>query len=159
MNIYLLLKLVHIIAVVMFLGNIITGLFWMKQADKTNNAAIISFAIKGVIRSDKLFTLPGVVIITAGGIAAASHASISFTQTGWLFWPIVLFSFSGIAFMWKVAPLQKKIYKVAGSGSAFDRPLYKSLLKEWELCGLVALLTPMAALVMMVLKIPVSSGL
>ena len=51
MNIYALLKLIHIFAVIIFLGNIITGLYWMKKADKTNNLSIISFAMKGIISS------------------------------------------------------------------------------------------------------------
>ncbi len=158
MNVYLLLKLVHIIAVILFMGNIITGLFWMRQADKTQNLSVISFTMKGIIASDRLFTIPGVIIITAGGFTAAIHAGIPLLRTGWIFWPIVLFSLSGLAYGWKVAPLQRKIYKLTMvSPENFNRESYHSQLKQWELWGLVALLTPLAALVMMVLKIPVQS--
>jgi uncharacterized membrane protein len=109
MNPYLLLKLIHIIAVIIFLGNIITGLFWMRKADKTNNRSIIAFTMKGIIDSDRLFTIPGVIIITIGGFAAAIQGGIPLLRTGWIFWPIVLFSLSGLAFAWKVVPLQKII--------------------------------------------------
>lgn len=158
MNIYLLLKLIHICAVILFLGNISLGLFWMKQADRTGDRAVISFTMKTIIVSDRWFTVPGVLLITAGGFAAAIHAGISVLRTGWIFWPIVLFSISGILFGWKLAPLQQKLFRLAASSpDQFDRAQYKSLLRQWEFWGLWATLAPVAALVMMVLKIPVTS--
>ena len=158
MDPYALLKLLHIFAVIIFLGNIITGLYWMKKADKTNNFSIISFTMKGIIHSDKLFTIPGVIIITIGGFSAAIYGGIPLLKTGWIFWSIILFTLSGLVFSWKLAPLQKKIYQLIKNEDAADnRELYHSYLKQWENWGLVALLTPLGALVMMVLKIPVHS--
>jgi uncharacterized membrane protein len=159
MNPYLLLKLIHIIAVIIFLGNIITGLFWMRKADKTNNRSIIAFTMKGIIDSDRLFTIPGVIIITAGGFGAAIKGGISILHTGWIFWPIVLFTLSGIAFSWWLVPLQRKIYQLASASSddQFNKILYHTYLRKWERWGLVALLTPLAAMIMMVLKVPVQS--
>lgn len=159
MNLYLILKLVHIVAVIIFLGNIITGLFWMKQADKTKNPAIISFAMKSIIISDKWFTIPGVIIITIGGFGAAIQGGIPLLRTGWIFWPIVLFSLSGLVFMWKVAPLQKIIYQLTDKlrPEEFNQANYHSYLKQWETWGLIALITPLLALVMMVLKVPSNS--
>ena len=161
MNTYALLKLIHVFAVIIFLGNIITGLFWMRIADKTNNLSIISFTIKGIITSDKLFTIPGVIIITIGGLSAAIHGGIPLLKTGWILWSLVLFSFSGLIFSWKLAPLQNKIYQLIKNTNAdnFNKVLYNSYLKQWEKWGLFALLTPLCALVMMVLKIPLRSGL
>lgn len=157
MNLYLIFKLVHIFAVVIFLGNIIAGLFWMKRADQTNDRAVIVFTMRTIIHSDRLFTIPGVLIITIGGIAAAIDGNIPLLRTGWIFWPIFLFSFSGLVFSWKLVSLQKRILKlVSVSGDElFDKALYRSCLKEWENWGLIALITPVAAMIMMVLKIPV----
>jgi uncharacterized membrane protein len=158
MNIYLLLKLIHVFAVIIFLGNIITGLFWMRQADRTGSVSIISFAMQGIITSDKWFTIPGVIIITAGGITAAVQIGLPL-GTGWIFWSLVLFSVSGIVFGWKLAPLQKKIVKLTRGQDekSFNHSLYRSYLLQWERWGFVALLTPLAAMIMMVLKIPARS--
>lgn len=82
MTIYALLKPIHVFAVIIFLGNIITGLYWMKKADNTNNLSIISFTMKGIISSDKLFTIPGVIIITIFGFSAAIHVGIFLLKTG-----------------------------------------------------------------------------
>lgn len=161
MNTYALLKLIHVFAVIIFLGNIITGLFWMRIADKTNNLSIISFTIKGIITSDKLFTIPGVIIITIGGLSAAIQGGIPLLKTGWIFWSLVLFSLSGLIFTLKLAPLQKKIFQLTENNymEKLNHDLYRTSLKQWEMWGLLALLTPLAALVMMVLKIPIRSGL
>lgn len=155
---YLLLKLVHIFAVILFLGNIITGLFWMRMADKTNDLSVISFTMKGIIKLDRWFTIPGVIVITAGGILAAIRGGYPLLRTGWIFWSIVMFTLSGIIFSWKLVPLQKKIFHLTRNKENFDKHLYQSGLKEWDLWGLIAVLTPVAAMIMMVLKIPAQSG-
>lgn len=151
------LKLIHLIAVMLFLGNIITGLFWMNIAVKTKDLNIISFTMKGIIKADKYFTIPGVIIITAGGILAASYGHFPILKTGWIFWSIIMFSISGLAFGFKVAPLQKTIYNLTAnekSSTDFDWKKFNKLYWEWDIWGLIAVLTPLSAFVMMVLKIP-----
>lgn len=108
MGLYAILKLIHILATVAFLGNIYTGLFWMNRAHRTRDLAIINHTMKNIILSDKYFTVPGVVIILIGGLGAAIQNHLPILRLGWIFWPIVLFSISGIAFSWKIVPLQKK---------------------------------------------------
>jgi len=38
----------------------------MNVATKTKDIKIINFVMKGIIKSDRIFTIPGVIIITAG---------------------------------------------------------------------------------------------
>ena len=151
------LKLIHLIAVMIFLGNIITGLFWMRIAVKTKDLKIIAFAMKGIIKADRYFTLPGVVVIIAGGFLAAIYGHFPILRTGWIFWSIIMFSISGLAFAFKVAPLQKKIYNLIvnkESSTDFNWEKFRKVYLEWDIWGLIALLTPLAAFVMMTLKIP-----
>ncbi len=152
---YLTLKLLHIGAVIWFLGNIITGLFWKLHADRTKDPKFIVHTFEGIIRSDRLFTLPGVLVIVLAGVGAAMLGKIPLLSTGWLFWSIVLFTVSGLVFMMKLAPLQKQIVAFASMNSiqeAFDWQKYRSLSRAWELWGFVALITPILAMVLMVLK-------
>jgi uncharacterized membrane protein len=154
---YSYLKLLHLIAVIIFLGNIFTGLFWMRIAVKTRDLKIISHSINGVIRSDKLFTIPGVIFITAFGIITAINGHIALLHTGWILWSIILFSISGIVFTVKVAPLQKKILHLTlnqETSNDFNWMNFKKEYLKWEIWGSIALLTPVGALFMMILKIP-----
>jgi uncharacterized membrane protein len=152
---YLILKLLHIIAVIAFLGNITTGLFWKFHADRASDPKIIAHAFEGIIRSDRWFTIPGVVVIVLAGVGAAIIGRFPILGTGWILWSIVLFSISGIAFSSKVAPLQIRILNLARAGmetNQMDWDLYRALSRAWEFWGLAALLTPVVAVILMVLK-------
>jgi uncharacterized membrane protein len=153
---YLVLKTVHIIAVILFMGNIITGLFWKAHADRTRNVKFIAHTMDGLIRADRWFTIPGVVVITAAGIFAAIQAGLPLLRTGWILWSIIAFSASGIAFAWQVAPLQKELLAMtrAADETAFDWALYRSKSLRWELWGLFATVAPVIAVVLMVFKRP-----
>ena len=109
---YSFLKLVHLISVMLFLGNIITGLYWMYIATKTKDLKLINFVVRGIIKADRIFTIPGVIIITAGGFMAAGYGRLPILGTGWILWSIIMFSISGLAFMFRVAPLQRKLYNL-----------------------------------------------
>ena len=161
MNIYLLFKVVHLLAVVAFLGNITTGLFWMKWAYKSKNIGYMQHAVSGIIASDKLFTIPGVVILTIGGFAAAIKGGLPLLSTGWIFWPIVLFSLSGLFFTVKVAPLQKKMKQCleTSSDDELKNQQFTVIMKQWEFWGALALLTPLISFFMMILKWPLVSPL
>jgi uncharacterized membrane protein len=152
---YLVFKLVHIVAVILFLGNIITGLFWKAHADRTRNPQLIAHTLVGIIHSDRWFTLPGIMAIIVGGVGAAVVGGLPLLHTGWILWSIVLFSISGLAFSFRVAPLQRSLVALArahdGSGP-FDWARYQALSRQWEAWGLFALLTPALAAVFMVLK-------
>lgn len=152
---YLWLKLLHVAAVVAFLGNITTGLFWHAHAARSRNPSLLAHAMDGIIRSDRLFTLPGALVIVLSGVAAAMIGGHSILRTGWILWSLVLFGVSGIVFALRVAPLQVQLRSLAQAGTesgTFDWPRYHRLARTWELWGAVALLTPVAAFVLMVLK-------
>lgn len=152
---YLLFKLFHVIAVIAFLGNITTGLFWHAHAARTRDPKLLAPTMDGVIRSDRLFTIPGVIGIIISGVAAAIYGGFPILHTGWILWTIVLFSFSGLIFMFRVAPLQRQLRALAETGvqsGAFEYARYHALAVRWEIWGAVALLTPVAGLVLMVLK-------
>lgn len=152
---YLWLKLIHIVAVIAFLGNITTGLFWHAHAARTRDARILAHTMDGIIRSDRLFTIPGVLLIVGAGFAAAVSGGHPILGTGWILWTIVLFSISGLVFGIRVAPLQQKLRALATAGTnpaGFDYDGYHAVARRWEFWGAVALLTPVAGLFLMVLK-------
>jgi uncharacterized membrane protein len=148
-------KTLHVLAVVLFLGNIITGLFWKAHGDRTADPRIIAHTLEGIIRSDRWFTIPGVVLILGFGVAAAIIGGLPILGTGWIWQSIALFTVSGLAFMLQVAPLQRRLQDLASAGldgGSWDQASYHRLSRRWEFWGLVATLTPLAALVLMVYK-------
>ena len=149
-GVYLLLKLLHVAGVVVFLGNITVGVLWKRMADRTRHAAIIAYTIDGIIRADRIFTIPGVVVLLVGGVGAAIAGGYPFLRTGWLLWGIIAFALSGAAF----GPLSRNQRALSAAAHAGDLQEYERLSKGWDLWGGIALVLPIFALVVMILKPP-----
>ena len=152
---YLWMKLLHIFAVILFLGNIITGVFWHRHAERTRNPRLLAHAVDGVIRSDRLFTMPSIFVIIATGVVAAVQGGLPLLRTGWIAWSLALFAIAGLLFMFRVAPLQRQLRTAAEAGAAsgsFDYEAYHRVALRWEIWGAGATLTPVLALALMVLK-------
>lgn len=152
---YLTLKFVHVLAVVLFMGNIITGLFWHVHAAGTRDAKLLFHTMDGIIRSDRWFTNPCAVILTLAGISLAIQAHLPILRTPWILGSIVLFSLSGLLFAVRVAPLQKRLRELARAGmtdTAFDYPGYARVAKAWDFWGGASTLLSLGALALMVLK-------
>lgn len=152
---YAWLKLLHLLCVIGFLGNVTTGLFWHRHAMPTRDPRILAHTMRGIIRSDRLFTVPGVVGVTTFGIVGAIVGHLPLLHTPWIFWSIVLFTISGVIFSTRLIPLQRQLAVLAEAGAStgsFDFLGYERLTLRWERWGAVATLAPLGALVLMVLK-------
>lgn len=147
---YQIMKLLHILFVVLFLGNIIIAVFWKRHGDSTNNTSIIAHTLRGIIKADKYFTMPGVIGLLIFGFGAQGIGEIPITAA-WILWSIVLFVISGAAFMAKVSPIQKKLLALSESPD-FNKDEYDRLTKQWELWGSIATITPIIAVILMVVK-------
>jgi uncharacterized membrane protein len=158
---YLIWKLIHVLGVVLFVGNITTGILWKVQADRTRNAALIAHVCANLTRSDRFFTMPGVLLIVIAGVVAAITGHLPILGTGWIFWSIVLLTISGLAFMLRVAPLQRRMHALSTAGAQdgqLDWPAYEAATQSWNVWGMVALIAPLVAVALMVLK-PALPGL
>jgi uncharacterized membrane protein len=151
---YLAIKALHIVSVVLFLGNIITGVFWKVQADLTGDLRARAQALDGIIKSDRWFTVPGVLLIITTGVTLAVMAGFPLLRTFWIVWSLVLFGISGAAFSIFVAPLQKKLLANARAGITghWNQAEYDALSKSWTLWGTIATAAPLVALFLMVMK-------
>jgi uncharacterized membrane protein len=147
---YLILKLVHVAGVVLFLGNITVGVFWKRFADRTRNALLMASTMDGIIQADRVFTIPGAVILLGGGIGTALVGGIPILSTGWLLWGLIAFVLSGVAFM----PLAQTQRKLAAEAHAGDLREYDRLSGIWNFWGLIALGLPVIAFALMILKPP-----
>lgn len=146
------LLLLHLLAVIVFLGNIITEIRWLHQASKTKNKEIIRFAITGIIKGDKIFTLPCVLLITVTGSFVYNHLSMA--ENHWLLFALMSYIVSGIVYTVKVAPLQKKIHHIVSGTSPTLPDDYKKAYASWNFWGWAALLTSILAFTLTTIRIP-----
>jgi len=74
--------------------------------------------------------------------------------TGWILWSIILLTISGIAFGW-VAQAQRLLSAVAHQGidsGSMSRELYDKFSGVWNFAGMIALIAPLIAMVLMIVK-------
>jgi len=150
---YFLLKSLHVLSVVLFLGNIITGVFWKEHGDRGDLRAR-AVALEGIIRSDRWFTLPGVIAIIVTGVLLAMTLHYPLLRTAWILWSLILFGLSGVMFQFFVAPLQQKMLANvrAGIDGNWNESEYQRLSRAWQLSGAVATLAPVAVVFLMVIR-------
>ncbi len=142
------LVLLHIAAAVVFLGNIVAGLFWASRAAGSRDSRILRHTFASLSLSDLVFTMPCVLLISATGVVAAVRTGLPLLRTGWIFWSIVLFSLSGVAFLFRVLPLQNRLARFAEEDGTAAPPLVKA----WSAWAHTSLALVTLALILMVLK-------
>ncbi len=151
--IYNIWKLLHVLSVIIFMGNITIAIFWKMQADKSKDRLKIADTFKNIIKADKIFTMPSVTALIIFGVGTAMQGDLSLIETSWIFWSIIAILISTYAFMAKVVPIQKKILALANSEEKFTFEEYEKLSKNWNTWGALAVITPYIAVCLMVLKV------
>ncbi len=151
-NSYLWLKVLHIVGVVLFLGNIIITGWWKNMADRTKHPQVIAFAQRQVTVTDWLFTLGGSVILTIAGVLNV-HTSWSYSMK-WLHWGIGLFFLSAVIWVVILIPTQIKQAKLAAIfAETNDVPdVYWKLCRRWNIWGALAVIIPLGAIYFMTFK-------
>ena len=149
--IYNIWKLLHVFAVIIFVGNITLGPFWKSAADRTKNRDKIADTLKNIIRADRFFTMPSFAFLVIFGFGAQMTAGYDI-DIPWIMWGLIMIIISGIVFMAKVVPLQKKMYALASDENKFSWEEFEKLSKQWNIWDSIATLAPYVALVVMVLK-------
>jgi len=151
---YLAFKSVHILGVVLFLGNIIVTGYWKVLADRTGEPGIIAYAQRLVTLTDFVFTSGGVVLILIGAYGMVLTAGLDPFKPTWLLWGQGLFIASGV--IWAVILIPTQIAQArAARAFAGGGPIpaaYWRMSRRWLIWGTVATLLPLANLYFMVFK-------
>jgi len=142
-------KFLHILGVVVFVGNIITAAFWKARADRSGDLATVAFAQRMVGQADWIFTLPGVLLVAIGGYAMAAIRPWPLHGIRWLEWGQGLFWLSAVIWILVLVPTQRRL--VAVRAGAFPR-VFARLSRRWAMWGGIATLLPVIVLFLMVTK-------
>ncbi len=151
---YLTLKVIHLLAVVIFVGNIVTGFFWHAHAWRTRNPILLAHTVQGIVRANTVLTTPSALLLVIAGVAAAVVGGVPM-RTGWIVWTIVAFGVAGALSSTRVGRLQKHRYEIANAGSGggtFDESRYADIAARWRTWGAGAILALAIGIALMVLK-------
>lgn len=150
---YLILKTLHVLGVVLFLGNISVTALWKVMSERSRRPEVVAFGQRLVTVTDFVFTLPGAaLILVTGHLMAGGHAAIF--STPWLTWGWSLFIVSGVLWVLVLIPVQVWQAKLArGFAAGGVVPArYWRLSQVWMAVGMLATVLPLANLYFMVAK-------
>ncbi|MDX1453126.1 MAG: DUF2269 family protein [Oleiphilaceae bacterium] len=148
-------KFVHLIGVIIFLGNISTGFFWKAHAEKYRDQRILMSAFEGIYLSDRWITNTCVVIIILSGIMMAYVTDLALLTQGWVIASFVVFLLAGAFYSKGIIPLNRKIIAHLAQEKPFgdqEWQEYERMRKPWFLMGLAATATPFLVLAIMFFK-------
>jgi len=147
-------KTIHVIGVVMLVGNVTATSIWKVFADRTGNVQIMAFAQRLVTITDWLLTVPGIVLIIAGGFGSAWAANISPFATAWLRASELLFVLAGVIWVAILVPTQIRQARSARdfAVSGIVPEAYRRDALRWLWWGIIATVMLIAAVMLMVAK-------
>ena len=151
---FLFLKLLHLLGVILFVGNILTAALWKTRADMSGDLYAIAYAQRGVLFADYVFTAPGATLILITGLWMASLSGRNILQTGWLFTALVLLIVTVLVWFFVLLPAQRKLIRLADEAvrtGQLDLG-FKSVTLRWTIFGILATLLPLVNVYLMVFK-------
>jgi uncharacterized membrane protein len=144
----------HILGVVLFLGNIIVTAVWKVLADRTKSPPVVAFSQRLVTVTDVAFTATGVVLIIVSGQVMAEDYGGVFSGPTWLTVGWSLFIASGVIWVTALIPIEVMQARLArGFRDAAEIPdRYWRLSTLWAIFGAIATVLPLLNLYFMVFK-------
>jgi uncharacterized membrane protein len=144
----------HILGVVLFLGNIIVTAVWKVLADRTQSPPVVAYAQRLVTVTDIAFTATGAVLIVVSGQVMADEFGGVFSGPRWLTIGWALFIASGVIWAAILIPIQVVQARLARSFR--DAPAipdrYWRLSNLWMAFGAIATALPLVNLYLMIFK-------
>src|SRR5690606_36833149 len=120
------------------------AVLWKRLAEASNDPRLIAHAIAGIIRADRWFTLPGVIVILFTGFGLAHVGEYSVFGTSWIWMGLALFAASAVVAMLFVSPAQRRML-AAARAPQFDATAYARASATWTWSGILATVLPIAA--------------
>lgn len=141
-------KILHIIGVVLFMGNMIVGPIWFMYAYFSKDKTLLKFAGKLLELTDIYLTVPGIALTVLNGLCLASVYGGTKHQP-WLFYSIIL-----LFVMWALSIpliyLQDKMYQSLDKDSDITR--ITTFIIRWGIWGTLVMIPPSVIFYLMIVK-------
>ena len=153
MNIYIAIKLIHILSSTVLFGTGLGTAFHMWMTHRTGDVRAIANAARLTVLADWLFTTPAVIMQPLTGLALARFGGFGFGQS-WLVVAILLYLLAGACWL-PVVWLQLRVRRIAAEAFAAQSPLppeYFRCMRAWFALGWPAFVAVVVVFWLMVAK-------
>jgi uncharacterized membrane protein len=155
MDLYVILKIAHVIGACVLFGTGLGIAFFMWMANRTAEPAIIAVTVGIVVIADTIFTATAVVAQPVTGVALAHMMGIPLLSP-WLVSSLALYLFVGACWL-PVVWIQIRLRDLAAGARDAGEPLpaqYHRLFQIWFILGWPAFAGVIAIFVLMIAKPP-----
>ena len=152
-DLYLALKLVHILSAGVLFGSGAAIAFFMFAAWRSGDVPGFALAARHTVLADWLFTSSAVILQPLSGVALALHVGYPLTS-GWLVATYLLYLFIGACWL-PVVWIQIQVRTLAAEAAASGAPLPERahrLMRIWFLLGWPAFLALIGIFILMIAR-------
>ena len=156
MNLYLLLKTLHIVSSVVLVGTGFGSAFYLFMTNRSGSVAAQAVVSRLVVKADWWMTTPAVIVQPLSGIALAHLAGWPLT-TPWIALALGLYVLAGLCWL-PVVALQIRMARIADTAARSGQTLlpiaYWRMARWWEGLGYPAFAAMVVVFWLMVFKPP-----
>ena len=152
MDLYIWVKLVHILSATVLFGTGMGTAFFMLKAYLSENNQAMKVTTNSVVMADWLFTTPAVVLQLVTGLWLTSRLGIAY-DSPWFVAVISLYLFVGLCWV-PVVWIQIRIRNLIADGR--PRDAYRKLMRSWIALGVPAFTAIIGIFYLMVAKIGIA---
>ncbi|MCK6503063.1 DUF2269 domain-containing protein [Myxococcota bacterium] len=150
---WLVLKTVHVLGAVLFLGTGLGSAWYKLRAAASGELAVIAWVDREVVRADWIFTVPAGLVMPITGLWMASVLGLPWS-TPWVAFGIGGYVVAGACWL-PAAALQLRMRRLSGQALEAGQPLppaWHQAQRAWLLLGLPSFLAAVATVAVMVFK-------
>jgi uncharacterized membrane protein len=153
MHLYSLLKTVHVLAAILFLGTGLGSAWYKFRADRSGDLRVIAWCQREIVLADWLFTVPAAVLLPATAVGLVAVVGYPWS-TPWILWGLGGYALAGVCWLPAVW-LQLRMRRLADEALQRGEPLppaFHRAARSWALLGVPSFLAALATLWVMVAR-------
>ena len=142
----------HVTGAGLLIGNAVVMAIWLTVAGTVGDDRAKRRAASVVNRADAWFTVPGVLLLLANGVAMASArygGFPAFLAYDWIAIGLGMLSATGVVWALRLVPTQLGLHRLATAPGDLDRRAFGALLTRWYAWGTIATVLPILAAIAM----------
>lgn len=146
------LKTLHLIGVILFVGNVVVSALWKTMADRDGRLPVLRFATRLINLTDLVFTGTGATLLAVTGhLMAGNWGGLG---RPWIHISYACFALSGLLWLAVLVPIQVRQARLLRGlpDDAAVPPAYRRLARWWAVAGTAATLLVLPPLWLMVAK-------
>ncbi len=129
-----LLKLLHVLAAILFVGNVIVTGVWAAVMFRQRQGADFRLAARAIVVTDWIFTLGGAALLVVSGIMLAIGRGYPIWETRWIRGALIGLGLSTTLWLLVLVPAQRQMLRL---GPESD-PELQQVYARWNVTGWLA---------------------